>query len=79
MRAYGQGFSRLENFTSLMNIPKPITKNNYNKLIITASESAKILAKELLMLSMKSLSLLQVLLIPQCRFMVAGNDVDSLH
>ena len=35
MRACGQGFSGLEKFSSLMNIPKPMTKNNYNKLIIT--------------------------------------------
>ena len=33
MPACGQGFSGSEKFTSLMNIPKPIIKNNYNKLI----------------------------------------------
>ena len=35
MRACGQGFSGLEKFTSLMNIPKPVAKNNYSKLIKT--------------------------------------------
>ena len=35
MCACVQGFSGLEKFTFLMNIPKPMTKNNYNKLIKT--------------------------------------------
>ena len=33
MRACGQGFSALEKFTSFMNILKPMTINNYNKII----------------------------------------------
>ena len=33
MRAIGQGYSRLETFTSLMNLPKPVTANNYDKII----------------------------------------------
>ena len=33
MRAIGQGYSGLETFTSLMNLPKPVTANNYDKII----------------------------------------------
>ena len=56
MRACGQGFSGLEKFTSLMNIPKPITKNIYNKLIKTVSECAKIVAKETMIDAVKEIS-----------------------
>ena len=33
MRAIGQGYSGLETFTSLMNLPKTVTANNYDKII----------------------------------------------
>ena len=33
MRAVGQGYSGLKNFTSLMNLPKPVTANNHDKII----------------------------------------------
>ena len=32
MRAIGKGYSELETFTSLMNLPKPVTSNNYDKI-----------------------------------------------
>ena len=32
MRAIGKGYSELETFTSLMNLPKPVTANNYDKV-----------------------------------------------
>ena len=32
MRAIGQGYSGLT-FTSLLNLPKPVTANNYDKII----------------------------------------------
>ena len=35
MRACGQGFSGLEKLGSLMNIPIPVAKSNFNKLIKT--------------------------------------------
>ena len=56
MRAWGQGFSGLEKFTSLMNIPKPLTKNSYNKLIKTVSECAKIVEKETMIDAVKEIS-----------------------
>ena len=33
MRAIGQGYSGLETFTPLMNLPKTVTANNYDKII----------------------------------------------
>ena len=33
MRATGQGYAGIEKFTMLMNMPKPITKNNYDKIV----------------------------------------------
>ena len=33
MRACGQGYAGLEKFASLMNLPKPMTSNNYDKII----------------------------------------------
>ena len=33
MRAIGQGYPGLETFTSLMNLPKPVTANNHDKII----------------------------------------------
>ena len=32
MRAIGQGYSELETFTSLLNLPEPVTANNYDKI-----------------------------------------------
>ena len=46
MRACGQGFSGLEKFTSLMNIPKSMTENNYNKLIKLSLNVRKLLQKK---------------------------------
>ena len=46
MRACGQGFSGLEKFTSLMNIPRPMAKNNYNKLIKLSLNVLKLLQKK---------------------------------
>ena len=45
MRAIGQGYSGLEAFTSLMNLPKPVTANNYdniNRLVKTTKAVADI-------------------------------------
>ena len=33
MRACGQGYASLEKFLSLMNLPKPMTSNNYDKIV----------------------------------------------
>ena len=43
MRACGQGYAGLENFLSLMNLPKPMTPNNYDKIVnrlITVTKDA---------------------------------------
>ena len=39
MRAIGQGYNSLETFMTLMDMPRPMTKNNYNKI---ASNFAKV-------------------------------------
>ena len=44
MRAYRQGYAGLEKLTALMNLPKPMTANNYkkvNQLNIVVKEVAK--------------------------------------
>ena len=33
MRACGQGYAGLEKLTELMNLPKPMTANNYDKIV----------------------------------------------
>ena len=41
MRAIGQGCSGLETFMPLMNLPKPVTANNYDKIINKLVETTK--------------------------------------
>ena len=45
-RALGQGYSGLQKFTSLMNMPQPMTAVNYDKLISKISAVAKTIAEE---------------------------------
>ena len=51
MRACGQGYAGLETFTSLMNMPKPITANNYDKIVNVLSAAAKSTAEEVMLAS----------------------------
>ena len=44
MRAIGQGYSGLEVFTSLINLPKPVTANNYDKIINRLVNTTKAVA-----------------------------------
>ena len=44
MRAIGQGYSGLEAFTSLMNLPKPMTSNNYDNIINRLVKTTKAVA-----------------------------------
>ena len=44
MRAIGQGYSGLEAFTSLMNLPKPVTANNYDNIINRLVKTTKAVA-----------------------------------
>ena len=44
MRAIGQGYAGLETLTSLMNLPKPVTANNYDKLIYRLVKTTKAVA-----------------------------------
>ena len=44
MRTIGQGYSGLEIFTSLMNLPKLVTVNNYDKIINRLIKTTKALA-----------------------------------
>ena len=46
MHAFGQGFAGLEKFTTLMNMPKAMTQNNYDKIVMTVSKCVKLVAKE---------------------------------
>ena len=41
MRPIGKKYSGLEVFTSLMNLPKPVTANNYDKIINRLIKSTK--------------------------------------
>ena len=44
MRAIGHGYSGLETFTSLMNLPKSVTANNYDKIINKLVKTSKAVA-----------------------------------
>jgi len=55
MRACGQGFSGLETFTSLMNLPKPMTANNYNNIVEKLTTAGKDVAKTTMLDASKEL------------------------
>ena len=46
MRTCGQGHAGIETFTTLMNIPKPMTVKNYNKIVMKFVKSVKDVAEE---------------------------------
>ena len=46
MRSCGQGYAGLERFTSLMNMPKPITANNFDKIVNHLAVSVQEVAEE---------------------------------
>ena len=46
MRSCGQGYAGLQTFTTLMNMPKPMTANNCNKCIVKMTEVTKCVAEE---------------------------------
>ena len=46
MRSCGQGFVGLQRFTALMNLPKPVTKNNYDKIIKRIHKATKDVAEQ---------------------------------
>ena len=45
MRTMGHGHSGVEKFTSLMNMPKPMTRNNYDKLVTKIANITKTVAE----------------------------------
>lgn len=45
MRACGQGYAGLDKFLSLMNLPKPMTANNYDKIVKRMTLAAKDVAE----------------------------------
>ena len=46
MTACGQGYAGLEKLTALMNLPKPMTANNYDKIVNRLNVVAKEVANE---------------------------------
>ena len=46
MRSLGHGYSGIEKFNTLMNIPKPMTVKNYNKTVSKTTDVVKIVAEE---------------------------------
>ena len=46
MGACGQGYAGIEKFTTFMNMPKPMTQNNYDKIARIVSNSAKVVAQD---------------------------------
>ena len=46
MRVLGHGHSGIEKFTSLMNMPKPMTQNNYDKITLKISNVTKTVAED---------------------------------
>ena len=45
MRSCGQGYNALEKFSGIMNLPPPVTKNNYSKLSHTLRDAARVFAE----------------------------------
>ena len=45
MRSCGQGYSGFSRFVSLMDLPKPMTFNNYNKIVLNLTIAAKSVAE----------------------------------
>ena len=46
MRACGQGHAGLERFSCLMNLPKPMTHNNYDKILENFVKATKVVAED---------------------------------
>ena len=46
MRATGQGYAGIEKFTMLMNMPMPMTNNNYDKIVGVIATNIKSVAEE---------------------------------
>lgn len=46
MRSIGQGYSSIEKFTALMNLPKPMTQKSYEKLVSSLLKAAQEVAEE---------------------------------
>ena len=46
MRTLGHGHAGIENFCTLMNMPKPMTQNNYDKLVLAISAATKEIAEQ---------------------------------
>ena len=46
MRACGQGYGGLQTFSAVMDLPGPMTSNNYNKIVDNLSTAAKGVAEE---------------------------------
>ena len=45
-RTLGHGYSSMKKFTTLMNMPKPMTSKNYNKLMTMIKNTSQIVAEE---------------------------------
>ena len=45
MRTMGHGYSGVEKFAGLMNMPKPMTRNNYDKLVVKIASVTKTVAE----------------------------------
>ena len=46
MRACGEGYAGLEKMTVLMNLPKPMTVNNFDKIVNRLNVAAKVVTNE---------------------------------
>ena len=46
MRTLGHGHAGIEHFCTLMNMPKPMTQNNYDKLVLAISAAIKEIAEQ---------------------------------
>ena len=46
MRSCGQGYAGIQKFTMLMNMPKPMTANNYDKMTNNIRNAAQLVAQE---------------------------------
>ena len=44
MRSCGLGYSGIERFTSFMNMPRPMTRNNFDKITRHCKEASKVVS-----------------------------------
>ena len=67
MRSCGQGYAGLERFATLMNLPKPVTNNNYDKIVKRLHKATKIAESPRISLQASAIVCSATILVALCR------------